>query len=197
MENSEITGSGLSPFSVPSLTSPVLSTDLLALYGALTDGKKRLFRKMYTYLWRYLLPLENYSIMQNYWALHQVLTVSYPLAPCKLALLSWLYQVSAKGKLIIDSRCTRGMMPVVMAKRNYERYYSELRKSGYITRFTRDPSAPYLLRSVSRQPIFIKVTDQGCKLIEDIERDTYNLIMRSVMREITTGKPKRKRKTKP
>lgn len=197
MENSEITGSAGSAFSPLSQSSPVLSADLLALYGALTEGKKRLFRKMYTYLWRYLLPLQDYSIMQDYWALHQVLTVSYPLAPCKLALLSWLYQASARGKLIIDSRLIRGMMPVIMAKRNYERYYSELRKSGYITRFTRDPSAPYLLRSVSRQPIFIKVTSEGCKLIENIERDTYNLIMRSVMREITTGKPKRKRRKKP
>jgi hypothetical protein len=140
--------------------------------------------------------LENYSILQDYWAFHYVITDSYKLPFGLVALLSWLYQVSGKGALIIDTRRFKGTRPVAMGVANHWEYMATLRKSGYITRFTRDPSAPYLLRSVSRQPIFIKVTDQGCKLIENIERDTYNLIMRSVMREITTGKPKRKARKK-
>jgi hypothetical protein len=44
--------------------------------------------------------------------------------------------------------------------------------------------------------VFIQLTDAGVKLVENIERDTYNLIMRSVMREVTTGAPKRKRRKK-
>jgi len=196
MENSEITGSGLSPFSPVSPSSPVLSSDLLTLFGALDNGKRRIFRKLYTYLWRYLRPLDNYSILQDYWAFHYVITDVYKLPFGLVALLSWLYQVSGKGVNIIDSRRFYNTRPVAMSVRNHYEYMSVLRKSGYITRYTRDPSAPYLLRSVSRQPIFIKVTAEGCKLIENIERDTYNLIMRSVMREVTTGAPKRKRRKK-
>jgi len=196
MENDNKTGVSLSSVSGLSVSSPVLSSDLLTLFGALDNGKRRIFRKLYTYLWRYLRPLDNYSILQDYWAFHYVITDVYKLPFGLVALLSWLYQVSGKGVNIIDSRRFNNTRPVAMSVRNIYEYMSALRKAGYITRFTRDPSAPYLLRSVSRQPIFIKVTDQGCKLIENIERDTYNLIMRSVMREITTGKPKRKARKK-
>jgi hypothetical protein len=196
MENIEITGSDQSPFSPVSPSSPVLSSDLLTLFGALDNGKRRIFRKLYSYLWRYLRPLENYSIMQDYWAFHAVITDKYNLPFSLVALLSWLYQVSGQGKLIIDTRRFKGLRPVAMSAGNRFESMSTLRKSGYIERYSRDPSAPYLLRSVSRQPIFIKVTDAGVKLIKDIERDTYNLIMRSVMREVTTGAPKRKRRKK-
>ena len=196
MENDNKTGVSLSSVSGLSVSSPVLSSDLLTLFGALDNGKRRIFRKLYTYLWRYLRPLDNYSILQDYWAFHYVITDVYKLPFGLVALLSWLYQVSGKGVNIIDSRRFNNTRPVAMSVRNIYEYMSALRKAGYITRFTRDPSAPYLLRSVSRQPIFIKVTDQGCKLIENIERDTYNLIMRSVMREVTTGAPKRKRRKK-
>jgi hypothetical protein len=196
MENDNKTGVSLSSVSGLSVSSPVLSSDLLTLFGALDNGKRRIFRKLYTYLWRYLRPLDNYSILQDYWAFHYVITDVYKLPFGLVALLSWLYQVSGKGVNIIDSRRFNNTRPVAMSVRNIYEYMSVLRKSGYIERYTRDPSAPYLLRSVSRQPIFIKVTDAGCKLVEDIERETYNLIMRSVMREITTGKPKRKARKK-
>lgn len=193
MESEPLTGPVLSP-DLSSL--PSLSSDLLTLFGALDQNKRRIFRKLYTYLWRYLRPLDNYSIMQDYWAFHIIVEEQYKLPFGLVALLSWLYQASARGKLIIDSRRFGGADPIMMTIANRWEYMSALRKSGYITRFTRDPSAPYLLRSVSRQPIFIKVTSEGCKLIENIERDTYNLIMRSVMKEITTGKPKRKARKK-
>lgn len=193
MESEPLTGV---PLSSDLSSLPSLSSDLLFMFGALGADKKRIFRKLYTYLWRYLRPLENYSILQDYWAFHYVITDIYKLPFGLVALLSWLYQMSGKGALIIDTRRFKGMRPVALCVANHWEYMATLRKSGYITRFTRDPSAPYLLRSVSRQPIFIKVTSEGCKLIENIERDTYNLIMRSVMREVTTGKPKRKRNRK-
>jgi hypothetical protein len=84
-----------------------------------------------------------------------------------------------------------------MSQTDIGRHFGGFRRSGIIRRYWRDPSVPYLSRSVSNVAVFIQMTDKGVKLVEDIERDTYNLIMRSVMREITTGKPKRKRKTKP
>jgi DNA-binding MarR family transcriptional regulator len=189
MENTDVSGSSL-----PSV--PSLSSGLLTLFGALDNNKRRIFRKLYTYLWRYLVPLRNYSPLQDYWGMHNIVKTKYNMSFNELALLSWLYQATARGNKIIDSRLTNYYDDLVISPRDIVRHFTAFRRSGIIRRYWHDPSLPYLSRSVANVAVFIQLTDAGVKLVENIERDTYNLIMRSVMREVTTGAPKRKRRKK-
>ena len=175
----DLTGSA--PSSLPSL-----SYRLNMFYNGLDNFHRRSFVKIYKYLWG-VVTKQNFSTVSKWWVLRLV-AESSGLSPSSLAVLSYLYMASNKGRDVVHSNriYTSGVLPGAIGK-TVQRVTWDLKHAGLITRHTLDPSAPYLQRSHSRQPVFIKLTVKGVALIEGIEKDLNKLLLNSSLDDLTGG----------
>jgi len=185
MTNETHTNATNGPDSAPVPSSlPSLSIRLNSFYNGLDSFNRRSFVKIYKYLWG-VVNKQDFNTVSKWWVLRLV-AESSGLSPSSLAVLSYLYMASNKGKDVVHSNriYISGVLPGAIGK-TVQRVTWDLKHAGLITRHTLDPSAPYLQRSHSRQPVFIKLTLKGVQCIEGIEKDLNKLLLNSSLDDLT------------
>ena len=176
----------MSDLSAPPPLSPVLSS----LYSSMNYESQRLFIKVFKYLWDYILKRrKNYDVVHLYWCLDAI-RLKYDLTTAQLSFLTYIYHLSERGTCIINSvklqRCSSlALAPTTIS--DLTRHFKDL---GYLIRMSRDPSAPYLQRSVSRTKIFIQLTGKCIAFIDSVDSDLRNMLVNTTIDEVTTGHAK-------
>ncbi len=177
----------------PLLSLPSLSKSLILSYQVLGDDMKRLFVKMYKYLWGIvnLYSVRSCGVVSYHWLLNKV-AASSSLAPSSLAVLSYLYMMTNKGKrlihsdIIYNSGVLPGALPVTVG-----RVLWDLKHAGYITRHTKDFNQPYSQRAQhNKQPVFICLCPAGVRVIENITKDINNLLLNTSLDDLTGANKK-------
>lgn len=131
------------------------------------------------WMWDYVRRkvLSTHGVLNTFWIVDD-LRAKHDLCSSEFSMLTFLYHVTDGGKRIISSQAVyNGFALPHLAESGKAHYLRKLREGGYIIRFTRDISAPYLQRSVSRQKIFIQLTPKAVGLIKEIDRRVQSLIM--------------------
>jgi Fe2+ or Zn2+ uptake regulation protein len=172
---------------------PSLSTSLQTFYNMLTQDNQRALVKVYRYLWGVVNNhnIKHYGIVSSWWVL-RIAAESSGLAPSSLAVLSYLYMMTNKGKVYIhaDHVYNSGVLPGALAK-TVQRVLWDLKHAGYITRHTKDPGQPYSQRAQhNKQPIFICLTRKGVQCIEGLEKDLYKILLNTSLDDITGANKK-------
>lgn len=174
--------------------APSLPTSLSSVYSSLSPDMQKVFIRVFRFLWNYVCPLSRFighgGVLYSYWAI-DMLRVKIDLTPSELSMLAYLYQITDQGNSTIHSDIiyNSAILPhLVMASK--QGILNDLKHSGYISRFTHDSSAPYLQRSFSRQPVFIRLTSKGVGVILGIEKDLYRLLLNTSLNEITGANKK-------
>jgi hypothetical protein len=163
---------------------PNLPNNLNSLYQVLNDDSRRLFMRVFRWLWTYLNG-KRVNVVGSFWAV-DLLRVRSSFPVSHLIMLSYLYQVSNKGVNIVRSEhiYNSSILPGFNTA-SKSAIISTLKNSGYLVRSCSDPSAPYLSRSYDRHPIFIKLSAKGVKFIEDMNREVNNIMMRQSLADLT------------
>ena len=161
--------------SFTSSSPPSLNTELTQLYDALPEDYKKLFIKLYKYLWDVVLPYSIYrkpgGLIYYYYALDAIRD-KYSLTFGQLALLTFLYYATRSGSKYIHSDVVYlGLSGSSYALNTKRRNLVHLRHKGFILRSRRSPDHPNYYQPNLRQPIFIKLTQAGIDLIKNIEKD--------------------------
>jgi hypothetical protein len=168
----------------------ILPSSLSSLYSSLSSVNKSVFIRVFSYLWRYFMFKRSvYSCMHNYWAVEMVIS-KYSLASSDYALLSLLYQQTNGGRNVVHSRYLYEFKLCGLTGAVVRYKLTQFKDRGLITRYSRDPSAPYLQRSCSIQKVYIMLSGKGVELFDKIERDVYNMVRGSALKDITTGNKK-------
>jgi len=137
-------------------------------------------------MWSTLVPHgRRYGVLYSYWAV-DMLRTRFGLSPMDLSLLTYLCMVSDRGKYIINSMQLKNSSSLQFGKYSLHNKLIEFKDAGYIVRLSRDPSQPYLTRSISRQKIFIQFTGKGVELIDKIERELFRITVNSSLANVTT-----------
>ena len=165
-------------------SSPSLPPDLTTIYNSLTDNNRRLFNKVFKFMWRYVND-RRLSSGVLFWGV-DLSRRHLRLPSSDLAVLTYLYYISGKGVNIVrsDVLYNSGILPGISLD-GFQMCLNRLKHKGYLTRHTSDPSLPYQSRSYSRQPVFIKLSAAGVKLIQTIDKDLYNLMLHTSLDDIT------------
>lgn len=169
------------------LSVPALSPSLSSLYSLLDLQQKRLFNKVFMYLWDYVRHkvYGSHGVINTYWIVEDM-RIKYDLSTSELSMLTFLYQITGGGRGIINSQAVyNGSALPHLGYEGKKWYLYKLRLKGYLIRSTRDTSAPYLKRSVYHSPIFIQLSPSGVGVVKDIEKRTQRLIMTSSLNDIT------------
>lgn len=171
-------------------SSPILPPELIKDYLLLNDESKKLFNRAFRVLWWHLSGHEDikrqHNISINYWIIESFrLSLSPPLSSSHLSILTFLYYASSNGANILHSdtlyysdcikHLTQGSKAV---------YLTDLVKDGYISRSHRDSSRPYMACSVSKNPVFLTMTDKTINLMRGIEKEINNIILRTSLNEL-------------
>lgn len=178
-------------FTSGSPPSPSLSPSLLNSYNMLTDVNKKLFNKVYRYLWGVVNSrrfVDRGGVLSSFWAV-DLLRDRYKLNTSELSLLSFLYQITCRGAVVVhsDQVINSGALPhLLLISKN--RLLVTLKHRGYISRSTRNPATPYYSRYTFRNPVYITLTRSGVEVVENIERDLYKILLHSSLDELTGNK---------
>lgn len=168
------------------LSAPPLPSSLTSLYSLLDSQQQRLFNKVFMFLWDYVRRRVHgsHGVLNTYWIVDDQ-RIKYDLSTSELSMLTFIYHVTGGGKGIINSQVVyNGSVLPRVAHSTKSWYLTMLRNKGLIVRTTRDTSAPYLRRSISRSPIFIQLSPSGVGVIKDIDRHVKTLIMHSSLNDI-------------
>ena len=180
----------LSSFSSSSLSLPDLVGRIQFIYMGASDAEKSLIRRIYRYIWRALLPIDQFKdisgVVSCFWALDIVRSSSCPLSSSELSLLSFIYYISDQGNIYINSGavCNSIILPG-FAPRSIAEYLTRLKRKGYLLRSYVDPANMYLQIGHNKRPVFIKLTPLAIDLLNEIQRKTYKLIRESSFNYIT------------
>lgn len=176
------------------LSPPSLSPELNRFYSMLSGDNKRIFSRVFLWVWRYLFGLRSFieraGSLSMYWAIdmeRQKLNITHS----QLAVLSFIYYASGCGHQIIhsDSVYNSPVLPNNL-KTSKEHILCELKLMGYVERFTRNPSAPYLSSSVNRHPVYLKLSDKAINMIQGVEGNIYKLIIHTSLDDLTGANKK-------
>ena len=182
-----MTKSDLSPLSAPSL-----SPDLQVLYNGMSGDNKQMFIKVFKYLWRYVVRYKRFTsshgVLWSYWAV-DLLRIRYNLTTTEFSILMYLYQVSDRGKRFVHAHTIEyGVLLPDIIPWTKKCRLSDLAVRGLVSRSSSDPGSPYLAKSYSYRGVFVKPSPEGLKLIEQIEKDLYNILLRSSLDDLTGNK---------
>lgn len=186
---SKTSSSGLfTPDPALSNSLPSLSPQLNSLYQVLNDDMKRLFVRMYKYLWGVVngYSVRSCGVVSYYWLLSRV-AASSGLGPSELAVLSYLYMMTNKGTKLIHSNIVHnsGVLPGALSI-TVQRVTWDLKHAGYITRHTKDPGQPYNQRAQhNKQPVYIRLTPAGLRVIEDMTKEINKLLLNTSLNDLT------------
>lgn len=171
------------------VSPPSLPPELKTIYVNLSIENQNIFNKVFLWVWRYIFNLRAFVKRSNgvvmFWAFND-LREKADLTASQLSVLSFIYYFSGCGRDILHSdRVYNGpLLPNDLMQSKQHIIYDLIQK-GYLTRSTRDISAPYLSRSVSRHPVFISLTRAGVQVIEGIEKDLYKVLLNTSYNELT------------
>jgi hypothetical protein len=174
--------------SPPSLCSvPNLSKSLNLSYGVLNDDMKRLFNRVYVYLWGVVnaRSVRALGFVPHYWLMVR-LSASSSLSPSAFTVLTYLYMMSDKGRYYIHSAnvVNSGVLPGALSI-TVGRVLWDLKHAGMITRHTKDPSRPYEQRAQhNRNTVFIHVTNKGVQFIEDTEKQFSRVLLNTSFNDL-------------
>jgi hypothetical protein len=167
---------------------PSLPDNLLGFYGVLSVDMQRLFIKVFKYLWG-VVNGRRVSVITSFWCI-DMLRTKLDLTSSQLALLSYLYQISNKGRDFVHSdKLYHSAILPHLARSEWNGsmqvliYY--LIKRGYVVRSRYDPGNTFYKSGRSRRPVFVRLSPGGIQLIEGIEKDINRLLMRSTLEELT------------
>jgi len=173
-----------------SSAAPSLSPSLSVLYSNLSNDNRRLFIKVFKYLWGYVLNRRSqYDVVHLFWCVER-LRIKYSLTSGELSLLTYLYQLSERGKYIIKSTQLFKSSSLHLSSRTLEPLLTKFKDQALIVRLSRDPTQPYLTRSIARQKIFIQFTAKGVAFVDTIEDDLRVLLINSTIDDVTTANNK-------
>lgn len=163
---------------------PSLPPDLGLLFNNLDNDHKRLFIKVFRWLFHYVNSRRG-GVVFLFWAV-DMFTRRLELTSSDLAVLTYLYYISGRGANAVHSEAVynSGILPG-FALVAYKEVIYRLKKRGYLTRSTSDPSQPYLSRSHARQPVFISMTSLGCGVIRSIEKDMNRFLLNTSIDDLT------------
>jgi len=173
----------------PSISSPPdLSTELILLYEALTNDNKRLFVRIYRYLWGVVCPMSRFirysGVIYSYWLVDH-LRRKYDLSVTALSLLSLIYHLTNNGRKTIHSKFiyNNGMRSDIR-RESIMQELQRLKQRGYLTRLRRDPDNKYTPGTQYSHPVFVRISTDGVHLIEQIERDLHNILFRTSLDDL-------------
>ena len=170
------------PSSVPDL--PTLPKQLNSLYQVIPKESKRLFIRVFRWLWVYLNG-KRVNIVSSAWAVN-LLRLRAGFTSSELAYLCFLYQVTNKGVNSVRSEVVYSAILVPgMVNISIVTIINTLKLRGYVVRAWSDPAYPYLSAARSSHPIFIRMTAKGVKFIEDLNREVNNIMMRQSLADLT------------
>jgi hypothetical protein len=161
------------------LSAPSLPSSLSSAYRLLDEASKRLFNKVFMWMWNYVRRkvLTSHGVLNTYWIV-DAMRIKHDLCASELSMLTFLYHITDGGKRIVSSQAVyNGLVLPHLAVAGKTDYLHRLRVRGFLIRSSRDISAPYLQRSIARQKIFIQLTPKAVGLIKDIDRRVQTLIM--------------------
>jgi hypothetical protein len=179
---------------------PVLPSALQSVYNSLDSSNRSIFVKVFRFLWGVVLPYKRYigisGVLYSYWAV-DLLRHRCALSCAQLSVLSYIYQISKQGSNIIHSEqiYISGVLPHY-SKVSKQILLSDIVRAGYITRQTRNPEDPFYSRSYRRQPVFIRLAPSGIRLIEDMEKDLYKILVNGCLDGLKGKNKPRKRSVK-
>ncbi|MGD0340535.1 MAG: hypothetical protein ABSA76_02340 [Bacteroidales bacterium] len=175
-ENSE--NSGLPPLSAP----------LTSFFSVLNSDNQKVFRRVFQFCWNIANSrrfTDRGNIMSIYWLIDR-LRIGASLTTTELSLLTYIYQITSKGKHIIHSNkiYLSTSFPGV-THHTLECRLVDLTKREFIIRSTRNPEIPYLSRYVFKQPVWLRLSPSGVRVIEGIEKDMYKILLNSSLDDLT------------
>ena len=144
--------------SIPSLTSIGGGLDLL--YNKLSE--KKLFRRIFLKVWRYLLPVtELDKISYSYVVYSGALAKHFNLVPLDFYVLCRLWVLSRGGKDTMDSRYLKGNSRVRLS-------IFKLASRGIISRSFYHPLHPHEIKYRSNRHVFLYFSEYGIKFYNDV-----------------------------
>ena len=174
---------------LPPGVPPPLTSELNYLYQSLDSNNRIIFIKVFKFLWGVVCPASRFiaysGVLHSYWVV-DLLRARHNLTPSYLALLTYIYHATNKGKTFIHSRVLYSgvVLPGVLTV-TIQQYISHLIRRGYLIRSQYKPASASLPRSYSGHSIFIRLSPSGVRLIESIEKDLYKILMNTSLNELT------------
>jgi hypothetical protein len=172
---------------------PSLPSGLTDLYNSLSIYNQRVFIKVFRFLWG-VVNGRRVTLVTSYWCL-DMLRNNLDLTTSQLALLSYLYQISNKGRKFVHSdRLYHSVILPHLARSEWNGsmqvliYY--LIKRGYIYRSRYDPDNIYYKSGRSRRPVFVRLSPAGIRLIEGIEKNINRLLLNTSLNDLTGANKK-------
>lgn len=171
---------------IESVVPPPLSSSISTYYSSLSIESRKAFNKVFMLMWNTLMPnRRRYGLLYSYHCLESI-RLRYHLSSADLSLLTYLCMVSNRGKHILNSQYLEADPNLPMKVFLFRQKMIKFKEAGYIVRLSRDPSQPYLLRSISRQKIFIQVTGKCVALFDKIEKEIFNSVVNTSYYNVTT-----------
>jgi hypothetical protein len=166
---------------------PALSPDLLIDFNTLSDTDKKLFLKMYNYLWGCVAPAGRFvgygGVLYTFWAV-DLLRSRSAVSSLDLAILTYIYHLTNKGRKFIKSKILyKGAYLFGMSEKLFIEKLSRVKAAGYLARSSYDPARKY--NPGLKQKSFISLSSQGVQLIETMEKDLYKILIDGVYNDLT------------
>jgi len=173
---------------------PSLPPELNSLYSLLNPESKKLFNKVFVWLWRYVIDRRIYlrsgAVLYYYWAI-DILRKQSDLNTSDLSVLTFIYQVTDKGaKAIHSDRIYNSAVVPHLPLNSKQLIISKLVRLGYLSRSFRDPQHKYQRQPWPPHPVFVSFTSKGVMLIKGIESKLYDLVLHSSLDDITGNNKK-------
>ena len=179
----------------PTVSPPVLPTELNQLYSLLNPEAKVLFNRVFVWLWSYLvnkrLYLRSWPVLYYYWGVDAA-RKDAGLNSSELAILTFAWQLSANGTKVFNSFQIYNSSfinpELIFASR--QNIMNHLVKLGYLSRSCKDPARKYYSIPWPPKKVFISFTYKGVMLIKNIESKLYDIVLHSSLDEITGNNKK-------
>lgn len=176
---------------LPSL--PVLPNSLNSFYNSLGVFNRGVFIKIFRYVWRYvhLTSIKHNDLISMYWLVYGPVDLS-GIPSYSFALLSYIYYITKQGKNYIHSDIiyNSGVLPGLKIH-TIAQAVTNLARSGYLMRSTKDPGQPYSHRAQhNRQPVYIRLTPAGLRVIEDMTKQINKILLNTSLNDLTGANKK-------
>lgn len=169
-------------------SAPSLPPDLALLFSSLSPDSQRLYVKTFKHLWDAVAParrfVSNGGVLYAFWLI-DLLRNENNLTTAELSALTYLYFVTNNGRKTVKSELVyNGMVLPEMKRTSKTTLLYTLKRKGYIVRLNRDPSLPFLQRSIAKQNVFIQMTGKGILKVQEIEKSVYRLLLNNSYNKI-------------
>jgi hypothetical protein len=178
----------LSPFPSDPSCLPDMDKQMTVLYGVLSEDNKRIFVKIYRYLWRSVFPVSRFigfgGVLYSYWVV-DLLRNKYKIKLPSLVLLTYISHLTDKGRKYVHINAVLNGFAL-----SYDKYstrytaFKHILRNGFILRSKYNPDNPHYLGCRTGQPVFISLSSSGASLINAIEHDIHLFLMQTSLDEL-------------